>query len=59
MSARLHLPADQINVSKGVRGGIVVEVISAWAGVVGDEVGPGIIIMEGGGGREGSLGCLV
>lgn len=59
MSARLRLPVGRIGAAKGAHGGIVVEVISAWAGVVAVEVGHGIIVMEEGGGREGSLGCLV
>lgn len=41
------------------RGGIVEEVISAWAVGAGGEVGRDIITMEVGGGREGSLDCLV
>lgn len=34
-------------------------VISVWAEVVVAEVGRGIIVMEVGGGREGSLECLI
>lgn len=34
-------------------------VISAWVEVVVAEVGRGIIVMEVGGGREGSLECLI
>lgn len=59
MSARSRLPVDRISAAKGAHGGIVVRVRSAWAGVVVAEVGRGITVMEGGGGREGSLGCLV
>lgn len=55
----MRLLAGQISVSKGARGGIVVVVISAWAEVVVAEVGRGIIVMEVGGGREGSLECLI
>lgn len=55
----MRLLAGQISVSKGARGGIVVVVISAWAEEVVAEVGRGIIVMEVGGGREGSLECLI
>lgn len=55
----MRLLAGQISVSKGARGGIVVVVISAWAEVVVAGVGRGIIVMEVGGGREGSLECLI
>lgn len=59
MSARLHLPVDRISVAKGVHEGIVVMVRSALAVVVVVVVGHGIEVMEGGGGREGSLECLI
>lgn len=55
----MRLLAGRINVSKEARGGIVVVVIFAWVEVVVAEVGRGIIVMEVGGGREGSLECLI